>query len=57
MINFYIISNESNETHSPNCNSILVIGSSGSGETNCLLNLINHQLDTDKRYFCTKDPY
>ena len=29
---------------------ILIIGGSGLGETNALLNLINHQLDIDKIY-------
>ena len=29
---------------------ILIIGGSGSGETNALLNIINNQLDIDKIY-------
>ena len=36
---------------------ILIIGGSGSGKTNALLNLINNQLDIDKIYLYTKDPY
>ena len=36
---------------------ILIIGGSGSGKTNALLNLINNQPDVDKIYFYAKDPY
>ena len=36
---------------------ILIIGASGSGKTNALLNLINNQLDIDKIYLYVKDPY
>ena len=36
---------------------ILIIGGSGSGKTNALLNLINNQQDTDKIYLYAKDPY
>ena len=36
---------------------ILIIGSSGSGKTNALLNLINNQPDIDKIYLYVKDPY
>ena len=36
---------------------ILIIGGSGSGKTNTLLNLINNQPDIDKIYLYTKDPY
>ena len=36
---------------------ILIIGGSGSGKTNSLLNLINNQLDIDKIYLYEKDPY
>ena len=36
---------------------ILIIGSSGSGKTNVLLNLIKHQQpDIDKTYLYVKDP-
>ena len=36
---------------------ILIIGSSGSGKTNSLFNLINQQPDIDKIYLYAKDPY
>ena len=36
---------------------ILIIGGSGSGKTNALLNLINNQADIDKIYLYAKDPY
>ena len=36
---------------------ILIIGGSGSGKTNALLNLINNQPDNDKIYLYAKDPY
>ena len=36
---------------------ILIIGGSGSGKTNALLNLINNQPDLDKIYLYAKDPY
>ena len=36
---------------------ILIIGGSGSGKTNLLLNLIENQLDIDKIYLYIKDPY
>ena len=35
----------------------LIIGGSGSGKTNALLNLVNNQPDIDKIYFYAKDPY
>ena len=35
---------------------ILIIGGSGSGKTNALLNLINNQPDLDKIYLYAKDP-
>ena len=35
---------------------ILIIGGSGSGKTNVLLNLINNQPDIDKIYLYAKDP-
>ena len=35
---------------------ILIIGGSGSGKTNTLLNLINNQPDIDKIYLYAKDP-
>ena len=36
---------------------ILIIGGSGSGKTNALLNLINNQPDIDKIYLYAQDPY
>ena len=36
---------------------ILIIGGSGSGKTNALLNLISNQPDIDKIYLYAKDPY
>ena len=36
---------------------ILIIGGSGSGKINALLNLINHEPDVDKIYLYAKDPY
>ena len=36
---------------------ILIIGGSGSGKTNALLNLIEDQPDIDKIYLYAKDPY
>ena len=36
---------------------ILIIGGSGSGKTNALLNLINNQPDIDKIYLYAKNPY
>ena len=36
---------------------ILIIGDSGSGKTNVLLNLIEHQPDINEIYLYAKDPY
>ena len=36
---------------------ILIIGGSGSGKANVLLNLIESQPDIDKIYLCAKDSY
>ena len=36
---------------------VLIIGGSGSGKKNVLLNLIENQPDIDKIYLCAKDPY
>ena len=36
---------------------ILIVGGSGSGKTNALLNFINNQPDVDKIYLYAKDPY
>ena len=51
--------------HNPNCPyisdypyRILIIGGSGSGKTNMLLNLVNHQQpDIDNIYLYAKDPF
>ena len=64
MINFEDYTNENKTNHNPKWPyipdhpyRILIIGSSGSGETNALLNLINNQLDIDKIYLYAKNPY
>ena len=64
MINFHDYTNENKRKHNPNWlyipdhpYRILIIGGSGSGKTNALLNLINNQSDNDKIYLCAKDPY
>ena len=64
MINFDDYTNENIIEHNPKWPyfpdhpfRILTIGSSGSGKTNTLLNLINNQLDIDKIYLYAKDPY
>ena len=36
---------------------ILIIGGSGLGKTNALLNIINNHPDIDKIYLYAKDPY
>ena len=36
---------------------VLIMGDSGSGKTNALLNLINNQPDIDNIYLYAKDPY
>ena len=36
---------------------ILIVGGSGSGKTNALLNLINNQPGIDEIYLYPKDPY
>ena len=64
MINFDYYTNENKTGHIPKwlCipdhpYRILIVGGSGSGKTNALLNLINNQLDIDKIYLYAKDPY
>ena len=64
MINFDDYVNKNKTTHNKNqpyipyhpCR-ILIIGGSGSGKTNLLLNLIENQPDIDKIYLYAKDPY
>ena len=64
MINFDEYTNENKRKHNPNWPyipdhpyRILIIGGSGSGKTNLLLNLIEKQPDIDKIYLYAKDPY
>ena len=56
------ITNENNKKHNEkwpyipdHSYRILIIGGSGSGKTNILLNLINKQHDIDKLYLGAKD--
>ena len=62
MINLDSIANENNKKHNEKWPSIpdhqhrtLIIGGSGSGKTNTLLNLINKQNDIDKTYLYARD--
>ena len=55
MVDFDEVTNENKTEHNPNWPNIpdhpyriLIIGDSGSGKTNVLLNLINKQPDIDK---------
>ena len=64
MINFDNYTNENKTEHNLNWPyipdhpyGILIVGGSGSGKTNALLNLINNQPDIDKIYLYAKDPY
>ena len=64
MINFDDIANENKTAHNKNWPyipdhpyQILIIGGSGYGKTNTLLNLIENQPDIDKIYLYAKDPY
>ena len=64
MINFDAYVNENKTKHNKNWpyipdhpHRILIIGGSGSGKTNVLLNLIENQPDIDKIYLYAKDPY
>ena len=63
MINFDEYGNENKIEHNSNWPyipdhpyRILIVGGSGSGKTNALLNLINNQPDIDKIYLHAKDP-
>ena len=62
MINFDYVIKEETKEHNQNRPDILdhtyrmlIIGGSGSGKTNSLFNLINHQSDIDKTYSYDKD--
>ena len=62
MINLDNIANNNNEEHNEKWPYIadhpyitLIIGGSGSGKTNALLNLINEQKDIDTIYLYAKD--
>ena len=64
MINFDDYTNENKTEHNLKWPYIpdhpyrmLIIGGSGSGKTNALLNLIYNQPDIDKIYLYAKDPY
>ena len=64
MVNFDDYTNENKIEHSSKWPyipdhpyRILIVGCSGSGKTNALLNLINNQPDIDKIYLYAKDPY
>ena len=62
MINLDSITNENNKEHNgkwpyilDHPYRILIIGSSGSGKTNALINLINEQHDIDKIYLYARN--
>ena len=64
MINFDNYTNENKTEHNSSCPyvpdhryRILIVGDSGSGKTNTLLNLIKNRSDIDKIYLYAKDPY
>ena len=58
MINFDEYTNENRIAHNPDRPyRILIVGGSGSGKTNTLLNLMNNHPNIDKIYLYVKDPY
>ena len=64
MLNFDYYTNENKTEHNSKWPyipvhpyKILIIGGSGSGKTNALLNLIDNQPDTNKIYLYAKDSY
>ena len=61
MFNFDYITKEDIKEHNPNRPEIpdypyiiLIVGGSGSGKTNALLNLINNETDIDKFFYMLK---
>ena len=64
MLHFDYITKEEIQEHNPNqpeipdhtCR-ISIVGDSGFGKANALLNLINYEPDTDKIYLYPKGPY
>ena len=64
MLNFDYIKKEEIKKHNPNWPEIpahpyriLRVGGFGSGKTNALLNLINHEPDIDNSFLHAKDPH
>ena len=64
MISFDNYTSENKTEHKVKCpnfldhtHQILIIGDSGAGKSNALLNLMNNQSDNDKIYLYAKDPY
>ena len=64
MIDFDDVTNKNKRKHNSkwsyipdHSHRIIIIGCSGSGKTNALLHLINHQENIDKIYLYAKDPY
>ena len=64
MVNFDYITKEYIKKHNPNWPNIpdhpykiLIMGGSGCGKTNVLLNLINYQTDNVKTYLNAKDQF
>ena len=63
MINLDSVTNENNKEHNEKWSYIpdhpyiiIIIGGSGLGKTNALINLINEQNDIDKIYLYPRDP-
>ena len=64
MFNFDYITKEDIKQHNPKWPEsldhpyrILIVGGSGSGKTNALLNLINYEPDIDKIFLYAKDSF
>ena len=55
MSNLDSIINENNKKHNDHPYRIIIIGGSGLGKTNALINLINEQNDIDKIYLYARD--